>query len=94
MRVESPIYRGFRVARSVVEILITATPFVLLWGLCSRIPSCRLPEVLRDHPELRNIGRITLRDSLASVWLALWDERNQRLVSIEQARADQRGNAQ
>ena len=62
--------------------------------LCSRIPSYRLPEVLRDHPELRNVGRITLRESLASVWLALWDERKQRLVSIEQAWADQEENTQ
>lgn len=25
--------------------------------LCSRIPSYRLPQVLRDHPELRDVGR-------------------------------------
>lgn len=57
--------------------------------LCSRIPSYRLPEVLRDYPELRNVGRITLRQSLASVWLALWDERKRRLVSFTEARAGQ-----
>ena len=28
--------------------------------LCSRIPFYRLPRVLRDHPELREIGRLTL----------------------------------
>lgn len=55
--------------------------------LCSRIPSYRLPEVLRDHPELRDVGRITLRQSLASVPLALWDEDKQRLVSFKEARA-------
>ncbi len=32
--------------------------------LCSRIPFYRLPQVLRDHPELAQIGRITLVDSL------------------------------
>ena len=28
--------------------------------LCSRIPYYRLPRVLEDHPELRNVGRLTL----------------------------------
>ncbi len=58
--------------------------------LCSRIPFYRLPEVLRDHPELQDVGRITLRQSLRSVWLALWDEREQRLVSINHAWATNR----
>ena len=31
--------------------------------LCSRIPYYRLPQVLRDHPELGNIGRLTLLES-------------------------------
>lgn len=54
--------------------------------LSSRIPSYRLPEVLRDHPELRDIGRLTLRQSLACVRLVLWDEQTQRLVSFREAR--------
>ena len=32
--------------------------------LCSRIPYYRLPMVLRDHPELAEVGRLTLRESL------------------------------
>ena len=28
--------------------------------LCSRIPYYRLPHVLRDHPELGDVGRLTL----------------------------------
>ena len=32
--------------------------------LASRIPSYRLSEVLDDHPQLRNISRLTLRQSL------------------------------
>jgi acyl-lipid omega-6 desaturase (Delta-12 desaturase) len=55
--------------------------------LCSRIPYYRLPHVLRDHPELRNIGRLTLRDSLRCVPLALWDEERNRLVSFREAAA-------
>ncbi len=53
--------------------------------LCSRIPSYRLHEVLRDHPELKDVGRITLRQSLAGVSLALWDENQRRLVSFREA---------
>lgn len=55
--------------------------------LASRIPSYRLPEVLGDHPELREVGRITLRQSLTCVRLALWDEERQRLVPFERAPA-------
>ncbi|MDX6749545.1 fatty acid desaturase [Geminicoccaceae bacterium 1502E] len=54
--------------------------------LCSRIPSYRLPEVLRDHPELREVGRITLRQSLGCLRLNLWCEQRRRLVSFRQAR--------
>jgi len=55
--------------------------------LCSRIPYYRLPRVLRDHPELRDIGRLTLRESLRCVRLALWDERQNRLMSFHEVAA-------
>jgi omega-6 fatty acid desaturase (delta-12 desaturase) len=54
--------------------------------LCSRIPYYRLPLVLRDHPDLAGIGRLTLLQSLACVRLVLWDEDRQRLVSFREAR--------
>ncbi|MGJ7458836.1 fatty acid desaturase [Halomonas sp. RA08-2] len=60
--------------------------------LCSRIPFYRLPEVLRDHPELRNIGRLTLRQSLESVRLGLWDEEQRRLVSFAEAHTETAAN--
>jgi acyl-lipid omega-6 desaturase (Delta-12 desaturase) len=50
--------------------------------LCSRIPYYRLSRVLRDHPELREVGRITLPESLRCVRLVLWDETQRRLVSF------------
>jgi omega-6 fatty acid desaturase (delta-12 desaturase) len=50
--------------------------------LCSRIPYYRLPHVLRDHPQLREIGRVTLWESFRSVRLVLWDEVQRRLVSF------------
>jgi omega-6 fatty acid desaturase (delta-12 desaturase) len=54
--------------------------------LSSRIPYYRLSRVLRDFPELRGIGRLTLRESLACVPLVLWDESRQRLISFRDLR--------
>jgi omega-6 fatty acid desaturase (delta-12 desaturase) len=53
----------------------------------SRIPYYRLPQVLRDHPELKDVSRVTLGQSLGAVKLALWDEAKGRLVSFREARA-------
>lgn len=50
--------------------------------LCSRIPFYRLPQVLRDHPQLAGIGRLTLLESLSCVRLVLWDEDQRRLISF------------
>ena len=68
-------------------------PIVLRWftanigvhhvhHLCSRIPFYRLPLILRRHPELTNIGRLTLPQSLACVRLVLWDETARQLISF------------
>jgi omega-6 fatty acid desaturase (delta-12 desaturase) len=59
-----------------------------LHHLSSRIPYYRLPRVLRDHPELREIGRLTLSQSLGCVRLVLWDDTQRRLVSFREARAN------
>lgn len=72
-------------------------PFVLRWitgnigihhvhHLSATVPFYRLPEVLRDHPDLRDIGRVTILQSLKCVKLALWDESANRLVSFREAR--------
>ncbi|MFK7939801.1 MAG: fatty acid desaturase [Roseovarius sp.] len=55
--------------------------------LYARIPFYRLPEVLRDHPELADINRISLRESLAGLNMKLWDPNGRRLVSFGQARS-------
>lgn len=54
--------------------------------LYCRIPFYRLPEVLRDHTELVDVNRITIRESLATARLHLWDEKTKRLLSFSQAR--------
>jgi omega-6 fatty acid desaturase (delta-12 desaturase) len=55
--------------------------------LSSRIPSYRLDEVLRAHPELNGINRITLKDTFGCFRLALWDESRGKLVSFKDAAA-------
>lgn len=70
-------------------------PFMWLTGnigihhvhhLSSRIPFHRLPQVIRDYPELTNIGRFTFTDSIRCIGLSLWDERAGKLVSFRQSR--------
>jgi omega-6 fatty acid desaturase (delta-12 desaturase) len=46
--------------------------------LSSRIPFYRLPEVMREIPSLAKINRVTLRDSVRTIRLVLWDEQRQR----------------
>lgn len=54
--------------------------------LSSRIPNYRLHECLTDNPELRGVGRVTLRQSFGCLRLALWDEDAGRLVGFDAAR--------
>jgi omega-6 fatty acid desaturase (delta-12 desaturase) len=55
--------------------------------LNSRIPFYRLPQVLSDHPELTEIRRLTLGQSLSCIKYRLWDESRQKLVSFAEMRA-------
>jgi len=54
--------------------------------LCSRIPYYRLPRALRDHPELRDVSRLTMLESFNCVRLSLWDEGERRLISFREMR--------
>lgn len=53
--------------------------------LCSHIPFYRLTEVIQDYPELKEVSRITLWESFKCVKLALWDEKQYRLLSFKDA---------
>ncbi len=59
--------------------------------LAAKIPFYRLPEVLKDYPELKNTSRITFLESLKCVKLVLWDESAMRLVSFGEERATRQG---
>ncbi len=61
--------------------------------LSSRIPCYRLSDVLRDHPQLAAVGRITMLQSLWCVRLTLWDEDKRRLVSFRRAAMGHSGAA-
>jgi len=54
--------------------------------LQSRVPFYRLPEILRDHPQLAEAQRLTMRQSLDSVGRQLWSEKSRRLISFAEAR--------
>jgi len=55
--------------------------------LYSRIPFYRLTEVIGDHRELAEAQRLTIRQSLASIQLHLWDEAQGKLMSFADAHA-------
>lgn len=54
--------------------------------LSSRIAFHKLPAVLEQHPELKNIGRLTFRESLKCVHLALWDTQKRCMVPFSALR--------
>jgi omega-6 fatty acid desaturase (delta-12 desaturase) len=58
--------------------------------MCSRIPYYRLARVLHDHPELKDVGRITMAQSIRCVRFTLWDEARGKMISFRQLRALQR----
>ncbi|CAN5171358.1 fatty acid desaturase [soil metagenome] len=79
-------------------------PPVLMWftgnigihhlhHLSSRIPFYRLPQVLKEYPELKQIGRLTIWESLRCVPLTLWDEKERRLISFRRFWRERRASA-
>jgi omega-6 fatty acid desaturase (delta-12 desaturase) len=55
--------------------------------LNSRIPNYRLQACLDAEPLLAGMSRLTWRESLSCIGLALWDERRRKLVSFTEAAA-------
>lgn len=51
--------------------------------LCSRIPNYRLKHCLDRFPELRQVKRLGMLDSLKCARLALWDEEAGRMVRFD-----------
>lgn len=72
-------------------------PFILRWAtanigahhihhLHSKIPYYRLPKILKDYPQLKDVSRITMWQSMKCANLHLWDEANRRLISFRQGK--------
>lgn len=53
--------------------------------LSSRIPFYRLPQVLRTYPVLATVSRLSIRQSIATTRLRLWDQDRRRLLSFSEA---------
>lgn len=51
--------------------------------LHSKIPYYHLGKILREHPQLKSLSRLTLWDSLKCTRLHLWDEANRKLISFK-----------
>lgn len=51
--------------------------------LNAAIPNYRLQDCVDAHPDLQTMNRITLRESLKSIPLALWDEDSKKLISFK-----------
>jgi omega-6 fatty acid desaturase (delta-12 desaturase) len=53
--------------------------------LSPRIPNYHLQQCHEQNPLLQRVVRLTLASSLDAVWLALWDEERNRLVTFREA---------
>jgi omega-6 fatty acid desaturase (delta-12 desaturase) len=54
--------------------------------LASQIPNYRLAQCFRENPGLQQVTRLTLRDSLRTLRLKLWDEESHTLVGFDATR--------
>ncbi|MGB3472410.1 MAG: fatty acid desaturase [Erythrobacter sp.] len=54
--------------------------------LASAIPFYRLPEVMKAHPELEQLNRFSIGQTIRPMVLALWDEERRKLVTFREAR--------
>jgi len=59
--------------------------------LSSRIPNYNLERCHKSHPLFRGVEPITIRSSLKSLPLRLWDESRRKLVGWKQIRGQRRG---
>ena len=50
--------------------------------LCNKIPNYKLQQCIDDMPELKEINKLTLTQSLKCGTLKLWDEEQKKLVTI------------
>ena len=61
--------------------------------VASRIPNYHLQRCYDAHPELRQVTKLTLRESVHTLRLTLWDEDERRLISFRELSAASAGVA-
>jgi omega-6 fatty acid desaturase (delta-12 desaturase) len=49
----------------------------------ANIPNYNLQRCYDEVPALQKIAPLTIRNSLKSLWLKLWDEKQQKLISFQ-----------
>ncbi len=54
--------------------------------IASRIPNYHLQRCYDENPELHDVTRLTLPQSFATLWRALWDEETKKLVRFRDLR--------
>jgi omega-6 fatty acid desaturase (delta-12 desaturase) len=52
--------------------------------LSAAIPFHKLPRIIKDYPELKQIGRLTISESIRCVPLSLWDEKTRQMISFRE----------
>ncbi|HEY3295294.1 MAG TPA: fatty acid desaturase [bacterium] len=52
--------------------------------LDEHMPNYRLPQIYEQHPELQDVFTVTIRSSLKTAFLSVWDERQERLISFRE----------
>jgi omega-6 fatty acid desaturase (delta-12 desaturase) len=52
-----------------------------------RIPNYNLPRCYKENPELHQVTRLTIPQSIKTLWLTLWDEDGRRLIRFRDLRA-------
>jgi acyl-lipid omega-6 desaturase (Delta-12 desaturase) len=79
-------------------------PLVLQWftgnigfhhihHLSPRIPNYNLQKCHEQNPTFQRVARLTIASSLQTVWLVLWDEENNRLITFREAQEAKRNAA-
>ena len=53
--------------------------------LSPRIPNYHLQECHESHPLFQRVVHLSIRSSMKTMWLTLWDEEHQRLVTFHEA---------
>jgi omega-6 fatty acid desaturase (delta-12 desaturase) len=54
--------------------------------ICSRIPNYHLQRCYKENPELHQVTKLTIKESVKTLWLSLWDEDELQLIRFRDLR--------